>query len=90
VRDLVRARPLPPIEMKGISRKVVPYSVEGLLSEFAQRNQVFYEHALGMDIFLDLDAIDEETAGRARKRLSEALEALRPKSTGGPPEPQDA
>jgi hypothetical protein len=50
VRDLVRARPLPPIEMKGISREVVPYSVEGLLSGFAQHSHVFYEHGTGMDI----------------------------------------
>ena len=89
VRDLVRARPLPPIEMKGISRPVVPYSVEGLLSEFAQRSQVFYEHATGMDIFLDLDAIDEEAAGRARERLSEALRVLGQKPVGGYAVPQE-
>jgi adenylate cyclase len=89
VRDLVRARPLPPIEMKGISREVVPYSVEGLLSEFAQRSHVFYEHATGMDIFLDLDAIDDEAAGRARERLSEALRALGEKPAGGLAAPQE-
>ena len=37
VRDLVRAHPLPAITMKGISREVVPYAVEGLLGELAQR-----------------------------------------------------
>ncbi|MGH6922963.1 MAG: adenylate/guanylate cyclase domain-containing protein [Propylenella sp.] len=88
VRDIVRARPLPPIEMKGISREVVPYSVEGLLGESSQRSQVFYEHATGMDIFLDLDAIDEETAERARTRLSEALRALGRRPAGGMPAPQ--
>ena len=31
VRDLVRAQPLPAIQMKGISREVVPYAVEGLI-----------------------------------------------------------
>jgi adenylate cyclase len=76
VRDMVRARPLPPIEMKGISREVVPYAVDGLLSEFAQRAQVISEHATGVDIFLDLDAMDEEGAERARRRLGEALLAL--------------
>ena len=45
VRDMVRARPLPPIAMKGISREVVPYSVEGLLSELAQR-QAGHQRAL--------------------------------------------
>lgn len=76
VRDMVRARPLPPISMKGISRQVVPYAVDGLLSEFAQRAQVISEHATGVDIFLDLEAMDDETAEAARKRLTEALSAL--------------
>ncbi len=66
VRDIVRARPLPPIAMKGISREVVPYAVEGLLGELAQRPQVISEHATGLDLFLDLDAIDEN-GDRARQ-----------------------
>ena len=63
--------------MKGISREIVPYSVEGLLEEYGQRTQVISEHATGLDIFLDLDAMDEEAAAHARKRLAEALVALR-------------
>ena len=31
VRGLVSAKPKPPISMKGISRKVTPYAVEGFL-----------------------------------------------------------
>lgn len=76
VRDLVRARPLVPIAMKGISREVVPYEVEGLLGELAQRPQVISEHATGLDLFLDVEAIDENGVERAKKRLSEALLAL--------------
>lgn len=76
VRDLVRARPLPPIAMKGISREVVPYAVEGLLGELAQRPQVISEHATGLDLFLDLEALDEKSAERAEQRLAEALLAL--------------
>ena len=76
VRDVVRARPLPPIAMKGISRDVVPYEVEGLLGELAQRPQVISEHATGLDLFLDVEAIDENGVERAKKRLSEALMAL--------------
>ncbi|MGX9179057.1 adenylate/guanylate cyclase domain-containing protein [Mesorhizobium sp. BHbdii] len=76
VRDLVRARPLAPIAMKGISREVVPYEVEGLLGELAQRPQVISEHATGLDLFLDVEAIDENGVERAKKRLSEALLAL--------------
>jgi class 3 adenylate cyclase len=76
VRDLVRARPMPPIAMKGISREVVPYAVEGLLGELAQRPQVISEHATGLDLFLDLEALDERSMARARQRLTEALTAL--------------
>jgi adenylate cyclase len=76
VRDLVRARPLAPIAMKGISREVVPYAVEGLLGELAQRDQVISEHATGLDLFLDLEAMDENGVERAKKRLAEALLAL--------------
>jgi class 3 adenylate cyclase len=76
VRDMVRARPLPAIAMKGISREVVPYAVEGLLGDLAQRPQVISEHATGLDFFLDLEAIDDKAAERAKKRLAEALLAL--------------
>src|SRR5437868_7804125 len=44
VRDMVRAKPLPAITMKGISRPVVPYAVEGLLGELSQRTRVITEH----------------------------------------------
>jgi len=76
VRDMVRARPLEPIVMKGIKREVVPYAVEGLLGELAQRPQVIIEHVTGLDLFLDLDAINQHEIERARRRLSEALAAL--------------
>jgi adenylate cyclase len=76
VRDIVRARPLPAISMKGISRKVVPYAVEGLLADTAQRAQVISEHAAGIDLFLDLDALDEKARALARRRLKQAIAAL--------------
>jgi class 3 adenylate cyclase len=76
VRDMVRARPLPAISMKGISRKVVPYAVEGLLADTAQRAQVISEHAAGIDLFLDLDALDGKARALARRRLKQAIAAL--------------
>ena len=76
VRDMVRAQPLAPIAIKGIRREVVPYAVEGLLGDLAQRPQVIIEHVTGLDLFLDLDAIQEGEVERARKRLAEALAAL--------------
>ena len=76
VRDLVRAHPLPPIHMKGISREVVPYAVEGLLGELAQRAQVISEHGKGLDLFIDLDVLDDNAAERTKQRLQELLAAL--------------
>ncbi len=76
VRDLVRAKPLAPIQMKGISRPVVPYAVEGLLGELAQRTRVISEHETGVDVFVDLDVIDRETAARTIRTLQAALDAL--------------
>jgi hypothetical protein len=73
---MVRAQPLAPIAIKGIRREVVPYAVEGLLGDLAQRPQVIIEHVTGLDLFLDIDAIQEGEVERARKRLAEALAAL--------------
>ncbi len=84
VRDIVRAHPLEPIAMKGISRDVVPYSVEGLLEEFGQRTEVISEHATGLDIFLDLEAMDDAAAHQARRRLAQALVALRSRPKSAP------
>jgi class 3 adenylate cyclase len=76
VRELVRAKPLAPISMKGIARPVVPYAVEGVLGELAQRTRVISEHETGVDVFVDLDVIDRETAARAIRTLQAALSAL--------------
>jgi len=76
VRDIIRAHPLPAITMKGISRAVVPYTVEGLLGEVGQRAQVISEHTTGLDLFLDTAVVDDQAADRARRVLLEALAAL--------------
>jgi len=80
VRDMVRARPIEPIAMKGISREVVPYVVEGLVKEMAQRANVISEHATGLDLFLDLEVIDKAAVDRTRRLLQQALAALELKS----------
>ena len=76
VRDVIRARPLAPITMKGISREIVPYAVEGLLGELGQRAHVISEHATGLDLFLDLEVVDDRTAEHARRVLADAMAAL--------------
>ncbi len=76
VRDIVRAHPLPPITMKGISREVVPYSVDGLVDEVKQRPHVISEQSKGVELFLDLDVIEGEAAARTRQVLQDALAAI--------------
>src|SRR5262249_42556056 len=41
VRDTLVAHALPPITMKGISREVVPYAVEGMLDALGQKVEIF-------------------------------------------------
>src|SRR5215207_1919120 len=59
VRNILRARPLPPITMKGISREVIPYAVEETLLEGDARPPVINARVAGLDVFLDLEAMDE-------------------------------
>jgi len=80
VRDMVRARPIAPITMKGISREVVPYAVEGLVEELQQRAHVISKHATGVDFILDLEVLDKSAAERIRRLLQEALAALEQKT----------
>jgi adenylate cyclase len=69
VSDMVRAHPLEPIMMKGISRSVVLYVVDGLVQDLQQRAKLISEHATGIDLFLDLEVIDPAGADRARRLL---------------------
>jgi adenylate cyclase len=79
VREVVRAHPLEPITMKGISREVVPYAVDGLLQDLRQRPHVISEQDTGVELFLDLDVIDPAAATRTRRLLEDALAALKEK-----------
>jgi hypothetical protein len=76
VRDIVHGRPLSPIRMKGISRPIVPYQVEGLLHEAGRSSPVISEQVPGLELFLNADAVDSEGAERARRVLQDALAAL--------------
>ena len=77
VRNHVLAHPLPPITMKGISRDVVPYAVEGALDEEGRHIPVFSEHMIGLDFYLDPSVIDAAGVARIQALLAEALAALR-------------
>ena len=76
VRDMVRARPLEPITLKGIAHPVVPYAVEGLAG--ARRGaEVITEHDTGIDLFIDTNAIDAASAERVRRTLEKVAAELR-------------
>jgi len=76
VRDIAVAKELQPITMKGISRAVVPYAVEGILGKGGETIRVFNEHITGLDFYLNANMIDATNAGHVRKVLQDALDAL--------------
>ena len=76
VRDIVVALALPPITMKGISREVVPYAINGILDSTGETIQVFSEHLTGLDFYLNANMIDASNATHVRKVLQDALHAL--------------
>jgi adenylate cyclase len=76
VRDILIARPLPPVTMKGISREVVPYEVEGILDAAGARVEVFSEHTAGLDLYLDPTLLDAPAAEHVRGVLRNALDSL--------------
>jgi adenylate cyclase len=76
VSDMVRARAMEPISMKGISREVVPYMVEEVTGELAKRPKVISERGKGLNLFLDLEVLDRGAVQNTRKVLQDALNAL--------------
>jgi adenylate cyclase len=77
VRDMVRARPLEPITLKGIAHPVVPYVVEGRIDGARRDAQVISEHDTGLDLFIDTSAIDASSAERVRRTLEKVAAELK-------------
>ncbi|MEQ8652594.1 MAG: adenylate/guanylate cyclase domain-containing protein [Kiloniellales bacterium] len=76
VRDIIHAREMAPIQMKGIARDVVPYTVEGLREDPEAKSAVISEHAKGVDLYLDIENIDAPAAARLSAKLQLALDRL--------------
>jgi adenylate cyclase len=76
VSDIITAHPLTSISMKGMSREVIPYSVDNLLSRSAKRSHVVVERMTGMDFYLDPTIVEEKDAVRICSILKEALAAM--------------
>jgi len=84
VRDIVVARALTPITVKGISREVVPYAIRSVLDSTGKNIEVFSEHLTGLDFYLNADMIDAGDARHVREVLQDALKALEKRT---PPNP---
>jgi class 3 adenylate cyclase len=76
VRDILVANALAPITMKGISREVVPYAVEGMLDAMGQKVEIFSEHTTGLDFYLDPAMVNVGSVERIRALLQNAIAAL--------------
>lgn len=81
VREMFAAHSLSPIQMKGISRPVVPYVIDGTLALGGQVTNLISAHMPGLDLYLDPSLLDEPAAARTRSLLEKALATLeaRPK-----------
>ncbi|MGC2129855.1 MAG: adenylate/guanylate cyclase domain-containing protein [Candidatus Aquilonibacter sp.] len=73
VRGTVHAHALEPIRVKGISRDVVPYKIDGYI-DGPESPSVFSEHGGGIEFYLDVHAVADPQA--ARSVLEDALRAL--------------
>jgi hypothetical protein len=76
VSNMVHARTMDPISMKGISRKVVPYVIDEIVGEAANGPKVISERIKGLNLFLDLEVRDRSAVQNIRKVLQDALNAL--------------
>ena len=76
VRDIVSARPLPPIAMKGIGREVVPYLIEEPVSAGGKEAGILTEELPGLTLYLDPRAVDAARTEHVRSVLQSALAAL--------------
>lgn len=84
VRDIVAARPLSALALRGLSGVFEPFVVDRLLDPGAVEKHVFTEHGDGVDLYLDLDRVDDDENERLRSVLAAALKALEGRATPTP------
>jgi adenylate cyclase len=76
VSDVITAHALPPITMKGISREVIPYSVDSMIDTPTDKGDVVIERMPGLDLYLDASIVKSADADRIRSALLGALSSL--------------
>jgi adenylate cyclase len=73
VRDIVTAHEQPPMRVKGISRDVIPYVVDGLIEAAGRPSTVIDFHVPGLDVRLDPARVSPEDAERIRTLLRDTF-----------------
>jgi adenylate cyclase len=84
VSNMVRARALEPLNLKGIARPVVPYVVEAAETAAETEQPVITEHTPGLDLFLDVRAVTSASSERITRVLEAALAAVKSVPTTAP------
>jgi hypothetical protein len=62
--------------MKGISREVIPYSVDSMIDTSVDRGDVVMERMPGLDFYLDPSIVKSADTERIRSVLLGALSSL--------------
>ena len=76
VKDMVDARPMEQISIKGISRAIIPYKVDRTHTGVEATATVISENEDGLSLKLDVSGLDAAKAARLRGKLQAALAAL--------------
>ena len=58
------------------AREVVPYAVEGMLDGLGVKTEIFSEHLVGVDFYLDPTRVPADTSKRLRHVLQRAIASL--------------
>jgi len=73
VADMVDVHELETFEMKGITRDILPYAVDGFREHAPGSSRTYSEQAPGLDLKIDVDQLDTEAARRARDLIERIL-----------------
>jgi adenylate cyclase len=76
VRDRIRARALEPIQVKGVSRPIIPYVVEGPVSDATSGAEALRERVAGLSPQSDPEALDGDALEQVKRHLKDVLAAL--------------
>jgi hypothetical protein len=77
VQNRIRARALAPITLKGISREVVPYKVEGIHDDMEGEGNVIERKTDHLQLHVELAGLDEAGRDQVESALEAALSEIR-------------